>query len=323
MFTTRLVVVARKLKRRVHAFIESIDTCHRDFIEFAYSNSTSGAKVFDVFENWVTSAWCVFPAFGFSFRQLFSPFRSPFFFLLFFISCTNRSNSSLFSKRRGIFCRSFTPLATPHCEHTKLLRETFSLIATASLSLCTWPSFLARILQFKYSNVLLSCSYLCFPRFHIHLPSINHRAIHRFFSLLFNFYILLLRLTFSFLSLASSPPRFCSCFPANRRRGGEEKIAHSGATISGIGNEFNELASSHPFRVPAVPPTEPRFSAYPLRLVEKRHRLVLRIRVESWPGNRAYERTPFIARRRPPSFTPRLDRAQKIDWEELREVEDE
>lgn len=47
MFTTRLVVVARKLKRRVHAFIESIDTCHRDFIEFAYSNSTSGAKVFD------------------------------------------------------------------------------------------------------------------------------------------------------------------------------------------------------------------------------------------------------------------------------------
>lgn len=78
---------------------------------------------------------------------------------------------------RGIFCRSFTPLATPHCEHTKLLRETFSLIATASLSLCTWPSFLARILQFKYSNVLLSCSYLCFPRFHIHLPSINHRAI--------------------------------------------------------------------------------------------------------------------------------------------------
>lgn len=177
MFTTRLVVVARKLKRRVHAFIESIDTCHRDFIEFAYSNSTSGAKVFDVFENWVTSAWCVFRAFGFSFRQLFSPFRSPFFFLLFFISCTNRSNSSLFSKRRGIFCRSFTPLATPHCEHTKLLRETFSLIATASLSLCTWPSFLARILQFKYSNVLLSCSYLCFPRFHIHLPSINHRAI--------------------------------------------------------------------------------------------------------------------------------------------------
>lgn len=99
MFTTRLVVVARKLKRRVHAFIESIDTCHRDFIEFAYSNSTSGAKVFDVFENWVTSAWCVFRAFGFSFRQLFSPFRSPFFFLLFFISCTNRSNSSLFSKR--------------------------------------------------------------------------------------------------------------------------------------------------------------------------------------------------------------------------------
>lgn len=177
MFTTRLVVVARKLKRRVHAFIESIDTCHRDFIEFAYSNSTSGAKVFDVFENWVTSAWCVFRAFGFSFRQLFSPFRSPFFFLLFFISCTNRSNSSLFSKRRGIFCRSFTPLATPHCEHTKLLRETFSLIATASLSLRTWPSFLARILQFKYSNVLLSCSYLCFPRFHIHLPSINHRAI--------------------------------------------------------------------------------------------------------------------------------------------------
>lgn len=119
-------------------------------------------------------------------------------------------------------------------------------------------------------------------------------------------------------------------FSGKQKEGGEEKIAHSGATISGIGNEFNErLASSHPFRVPAVPPTEPRFSAYPLRLVEKRHRLVLRIRVESWPGNRAYERTPFIARRRPPSFTPppcsstRLDRAEKIGWEELREVEDE
>lgn len=93
-------------------------------------------------------------------------------------------------------------------------------------------------------------------------------------------------------------------FSGKQKEGGEEKIAHSGATISGIGNEFNELASSHPFRVPAVPPTEPRFSAYPLRLVEKRHRLVLRIRVESWPGNRAYEKTPFIARRRPPSFTP-------------------
>lgn len=330
MFTTRLVVVARKLKRRVHAFIESIDTCHRDFIEFAYSNSTSGAKVFDVFENWVTSAWCVFRAFGFSFRQLFSPFRSPFFFLLFFISCTNRSNSSLFSKRRGIFCRSFTPLATPHCEHTKLLRETFSLIATASLSLRTWPSFLARILQFKYSNVLLSCSYLCFPRFHIHLPSINHRAIPFIASSLY--FSIFTSSSSGLHSLFSRLLLLLLAFvPVFRQTegGGEEKIAHSGATISGIGNEFNELASSHPFRVPAVPPTEPRFSAYPLRLVEKRHRLVLRIRVESWPGNRAYERTPFIARRRPPSFTPppcsstRLDRAEKIGWEELREVEDE
>lgn len=111
-----------------------------------------------------------FDNFSLRFGLLFSFFS--------FLSLARTDRILLSSReRRGIFCRSFTPLATPHCEHTKLLRETFSLIATASLSLCTWPSFLARILQFKYSNVLLSCSYLCFPRFHIHLPSINHRAI--------------------------------------------------------------------------------------------------------------------------------------------------
>lgn len=46
-----------------------------------------------------------------------------------------------------------------------------------------------------------------------------------------------------------------------RRSGGRKKKknrpVHSGATISGIGNEFNELASiaRHPFRVPRVPAT--------------------------------------------------------------------
>lgn len=329
MFTTRLVVVARKLKRRVHAFIESIDTCHRDFIEFAYSNSTSGAKVFDVFENWVTSAWCVFRAFGFSFRQLFSPFRSPFFFLLFFISCTNRSNSSLFSGEEFFAVRSLrwprrtasTPnyyakrsLSLPR-HHYRYVRglpfsqgfcnlniQTFSYLAPIFVSLVSIFIYRVLITEPFHSSLLLST----FQFLHPPPPAYILFSLACFFS-------------FSLLFL----------FSGKQKEGGEEKIAHSGATISGIGNEFNELASSHPFRVPAVPPTEPRFSAYPLRLVEKRHRLVLRIRVESWPGNRAYERTPFIARRRPPSFTPppcsstRLDRAEKIGWEELREVEDE
>lgn len=125
-----------------------------------------------------------------------------FFFLYLF--CTNRSNSS----REKNF---FTPLATPRV-HEIIARNVLSHCHGIIIAmLYTRPSFLARILQFKYSNV--SCSYLCFPRFHIHLPSINHRPIpfiasSLYFSI-FTSWVYILR----FFSLLLLPAFVPPCFP--------------------------------------------------------------------------------------------------------------
>lgn len=272
--------------RRVHTFVQSIDTCHRDFIE--YSTWTSGAKVFgDVSTSSKKLGHirvsCVFRAFGFSFRQLFSPFRSSFF--LFLISRTNRgnrSNSSLFSEKNFFFVYSVGHAASTPNYHAKL----FSLMASLS------PCYI-RGLPFSqgFCNLnIQTFSYLCFPRFHIHLPSINHRAIPFIASSSLHFSIFTsssssgLHFTFLFsrllLLLAFVPP----CFPANRRRRGE------GKKKSRIpGQRFQGSVTSLTNWLPRIQASLPRSccstdrAAYPLRLVEKRHRLVLRIRVESWP----------------------------------------
>lgn len=84
--------------------VERKNGCHRDFVEFAYS---SGAKVFErsfhVFENWVTSARCVF---RFLVRTTFLSVPVFFFFFLSFslsLARIGRSNSSLFSSERKEF----------------------------------------------------------------------------------------------------------------------------------------------------------------------------------------------------------------------------
>lgn len=213
------------------------------------------------------------------------------FFFLFYLFCTNRSNSS---REKNFFAVRLLRWSTCR-EHTKLLRETFSLIATASLSPCY-----IRGLPFSQGFCNLNIQTCLAPIFVSLVSIFIYRVLitEPFHSSLlpstfFNFYILLLGLHFTFLFVAS-PSRFCSFLfkQKEERRGGEEeeKIAHSGATISGIGNEFNELASSHPtipsafllFHRPSRDSPPFRLPFTPRR--EKTPRIVLGIRVESWPG---------------------------------------
>lgn len=134
------------------------------------------------------------------------------------------------------FCRSFTPLATPRA-HEIIARNVLSHCHGIIIAmLYTRPSFLARILQFKYSNV--SCSYLCFPRFHIHLPSINHRPIpfiasSLYFSIFtFSSWVYILR----FFSLLLLPAFVPSCL--NRKRRGEEGRRKKNRAFRG--NDFRD-----------------------------------------------------------------------------------
>lgn len=218
----------------MHAFIRSIDHVSSGSrrICILELDESSGAKLHrfdDVFENWVTSALCVFRAYGFSFRQLFSPFRSSFFFPLSLL----HEQIEFFSGEE-FFCRSFTPLATPRA-HEIIARNVLSHCHGIIIAmLYTRPSFLARILQFKYSNV--SCSYLCFPRFHIHLPSINHRPIpfiasSLYFSI-FTSWVYILR----FFSLLLLPAFVPSCL--NRKRRGEEGRRKKNRAFRG--NDFRD-----------------------------------------------------------------------------------
>lgn len=280
MFTTRLVVATENWsERRVHAFIRSIDhvSSWSRRICILELDESSGAKLHrfdDVFENWVTSAWCVFRAYGFSFRQLFSPFRSSFFFPLSLL----HEQIEFFSGEE-FFCRSFTPLATPRA-HEIIARNVLSHCHGIIIAmLYTRPSFLARILQFKYSNV--SCSYLCFPRFHIHLPSINHRPIpfiasSLYFSIFtFSSWVYILR----FFSLLLLPAFVPSCL--NRKRRGKEGRRKKKSRIPG--QRFQGSVTSLTNWLPRIQPSLPRSCcstdraailrrfAYPSRLVEKRH----------------------------------------------------
>lgn len=193
-----------------------------------------------------------------------------FFFLYLF--CTNRSNSS----REKNF---FTPLATPRV-HEIIARNVLSHCHGIIIAmLYTRPSFLARILQFKYSNV--SCSYLCFPRFHIHLPSINHRPIpfiasSLYFSIFtFSSWVYILR----FFSLLLLPAFVPSCL--NRRRRGGEGRRKKKSRIPG--QRFQGSVTSLTNWLPRIQPSLPRSCcstdqaailrrfAYPSRLAEKRH----------------------------------------------------
>lgn len=194
------------------------------------------------------------------------------FFFLFYLFCTNRSNSS----REKNF---FTPLATPRV-HEIIARNVLSHCHGIIIAmLYTRPSFLARILQFKYSNV--SCSYLCFPRFHIHLPSINHRPIpfiasSLYFSIFtFSSWVYILR----FFSLLLLPAFVPSCL--NRKRRGEEGRRKKKSRIPG--QRFQGSVTSLTNWLPRIQPSLPRSCcstdraailrrfAYPSRLVEKRH----------------------------------------------------
>lgn len=265
----------------MHAFIRSIDHVSSGSrrICILELDESSGAKLHrfdDVFENWVTSAWCVFRAYGFSFRQLFSPFRSSFFFS--FLSFLHEQIE--FFSGEEFFCRSFTPLEHMPRAHEIIARNVLSHCHGIIIAmLYTRPSFLARILQFKYSNV--SCSYLCFPRFHIHLPSINHRPIpfiasSLYFSIFtFSSWVYILR----FFSLLLLPAFVPSCL--NRKRRGKEGRRKKKSRIPG--QRFQGSVTSLTNWLPRIQPSLPRSCcstdraailrrfAYPSRLVEKRH----------------------------------------------------
>lgn len=227
-------------------------------------------------------------------------------------------------------------LRWPRHEYTKLLRETFSLIATASLSPCY-----IRGLPFSQGFCNLNIQTCLAPIFVSLVSIFIYRVLitDPFHSSLlpstfFNFYILLLGLHFTFLFVAS-PSRFCSFLfkQKEERKGGEEeeKIAHSGATISGIGNEFNELASSHPtipsafllFHRPSRDSPPFRLPFTPRR--EKTPRIVLGIRVESWPGEfermKRHSSSPSFTLPSPYSLTRQSTISNEsnnlriIDWE--------
>lgn len=269
-----------------------IRSCNRSTRVIGISSNTRLGRVESRFsamfrrlrKNWVTSVCRVSFEHSVSRSDNFSlRFGLLFFFFLSLARITreNRSNSSLFSEKNFFFVYSVGHAASTPNYYAKL----FSLMASLS------PCYI-RGLPFSqgFCNLnIQTFSYLCFPRFHIHLPSINHRAI-PFIASSLHFSIFTsssssgLHFTFLFsrllLLLAFVPP----CFPANRRRRGE------GKKKSRIpGQRFQGSVTSLTNWLPRIQASLPRSccstdrAAYPLRLVEKRHRLVLRNRVESWP----------------------------------------
>lgn len=257
----------------MHAFIRSIDHVSSGSrrICILELDESSGAKLHrfdDVFENWVTSAWCVFRAYGFSFRQLFSPFRSSFFF--FFISSA-RTDRILLGRR--IFL-----LRWPRHEYTKLLRETFSLIATASLSPCY-----IRGLPFSQGFCNLNIQTCLAPIFVSLVSIFIYRVL-----ITDPFHSSLLPSTFQFLH---SPPGFtfyvsfrCFSFPLlflpvflfKQKEGRKKKSRIPGQRFQGSVTSLTNW-------LPRIQPSLPRSCcstdraailrrfAYPSRLVEKRH----------------------------------------------------
>ena len=159
------------------------------------------------------------------------------FGLHFFFSLSLLHEQIEFFSGEEFFCRSFTPLEHMPRAHEIIARNVLSHCHGIIIAmLYTRPSFLARILQFKYSNV--SCSYLCFPCFHIHLPSINHRAIPFIASSLYfsiftsSSWVYILR----FFSLLLLPAFVPSCL--NRKRRGEEGRRKKNRAFRG--NDFRD-----------------------------------------------------------------------------------
>lgn len=176
------------------------------------------------------------------------------------------------------FCRSFTPLEHMPRAHEIIARNVLSHCHGIIIAmLYTRPSFLARILQFKYSNV--SCSYLCFPRFHIHLPSINHRPIPFIASSLYFFQFLHPPPRFTFyvsFRCFSFPLLFLPVFLFKQKEGRKKKSRIPGQRFQGSVTSLTNW-------LPRIQPSLPRSCcstdraailrrfAYPSRLVEKRH----------------------------------------------------
>lgn len=194
------------------------------------------------------------------------------FFFLFYLFCTNRSNSS---REKNFFAVRLLRWSTCR-EHTKLLRETFSLIATASLSPCY-----IRGLPFSQGFCNLNIQTCLAPIFVSLVSIFIYRVLitEPFHSSLlpstfFNFYILLLGLHFTFLFVAS-PSRFCS-FLFKQKEGRKKKSRIPGQRFQGSVTSLTNW-------LPRIQPSLPRSCcstdraailrrfAYPSRLVEKRH----------------------------------------------------
>lgn len=197
---------------------------------------------------------------------------SVFIFFLFYLFCTNRSNSS---REKNFFAVRLLRWSTCR-EHTKLLRETFSLIATASLSPCY-----IRGLPFSQGFCNLNIQTCLAPIFVSLVSIFIYRVLitDPFHSSLlpstfFNFYILLLGLHFTFLFVAS-PSRFCS-FLFKQKEGRKKKSRIPGQRFQGSVTSLTNW-------LPRIQPSLPRSCcstdraailrrfAYPSRLVEKRH----------------------------------------------------
>lgn len=167
-------------------------------------------------------------------------------------------------------------LRWPRHEYTKLLRETFSLIATASLSPCY-----IRGLPFSQGFCNLNIQTCLAPIFVSLVSIFIYRVLitDPFHSSLlpstfFNFYILLLGLHFTFLFVAS-PSRFCS-FLFKQKEGRKKKSRIPGQRFQGSVTSLTNW-------LPRIQPSLPRSCcstdraailrrfAYPSRLVEKRH----------------------------------------------------
>lgn len=193
---------------------------------------------------------------------------SVFIFFFFFISSA-RTDRILLGRR--IFL-----LRWPRHEYTKLLRETFSLIATASLSPCY-----IRGLPFSQGFCNLNIQTCLAPIFVSLVSIFIYRVLitDPFHSSLlpstfFNFYILLLGLHFTFLFVAS-PSRFCS-FLFKQKEGRKKKSRIPGQRFQGSVTSLTNW-------LPRIQPSLPRSCcstdraailrrfAYPSRLVEKRH----------------------------------------------------
>lgn len=196
---------------------------------------------------------------------------SVFIFFLFYLFCTNRSNSS---REKNFFAVRL--LRWPRREHTKLLRETFSLIATASLSPCY-----IRGLPFSQGFCNLNIQTCLAPIFVSLVSIFIYRVL-----ITDPFHSSLLPSTFQFLHPGftfyvsfrcfSFPLLFLPVFLFKQKEGRKKKSRIPGQRFQGSVTSLTNW-------LPRIQPSLPRSCcstdraailrrfAYPSRLVEKRH----------------------------------------------------